>query len=211
MGRVYVSALGARTGGNRRGLLDVLNGMQNGSARLERAELAIGRRRTSPMTIWRSRRCSPGRASSILQATRRAWRAAAGAGTGPRARPGERRNARRYGRRPASHERRIGRDCSSGGAAGSILSGGPGDLLNHPAEGAGDQANSWVSNGPNNGSARAIPCNGARCGPDHHLSAQSGFVARRIAVGAQLYLPDAINHLTPDGRVPNEDELSGRI
>jgi len=25
------------------------------------------------------------------------------------------------------------------------------------------------------------------------------------------YLPDAINHLTPDGRLPSEDELSGRL
>jgi uncharacterized protein YidB (DUF937 family) len=29
--------------------------------------------------------------------------------------------------------------------------------------------------------------------------------------GLSRYLPDAINHLTPDGRLPNEDELSGRI
>ena len=38
----------------------------------------------------------------------------------------------------------------AGGAAGSILSGGLGDLLNQfQQKGLGDQANSWVSNGPN--------------------------------------------------------------
>jgi len=29
--------------------------------------------------------------------------------------------------------------------------------------------------------------------------------------GLSQYLPDAVNHLTPDGRLPNESELSGRI
>src|SRR4029079_19335028 len=38
----------------------------------------------------------------------------------------------------------------AGGAAGSILSGGLGDLLNQfQQKGLGDQASSWVSNGPN--------------------------------------------------------------
>ena len=41
-------------------------------------------------------------------------------------------------------------DLLAGGAAGSVLSGGLGDLLNQfQQKGQGDAANSWVSNGPN--------------------------------------------------------------
>jgi uncharacterized protein YidB (DUF937 family) len=29
--------------------------------------------------------------------------------------------------------------------------------------------------------------------------------------GLSQYLPQVIDHLTPDGRLPNEKELSGRI
>jgi uncharacterized protein YidB (DUF937 family) len=29
--------------------------------------------------------------------------------------------------------------------------------------------------------------------------------------GLSNFLPDVVNHLTPDGRLPNENELSGRI
>jgi uncharacterized protein YidB (DUF937 family) len=100
----------------------------------------------------------------------------------------------------------------AGGAAGSILSGGLGDLLNQfQQKGLGDQANSWVSNGPNKPVAPGDLANALGADQIDHLSAQSGLSRDELLSGLSRYLPDAINHLTPDGRLPNEDELSGRI
>ena len=43
------------------------------------------------------------------------------------------------------------------------------------------------------------------------LSAQSGLSREELLSGLSQYLPQVIDHLTPDGRLPTEDELSGRI
>jgi uncharacterized protein YidB (DUF937 family) len=100
----------------------------------------------------------------------------------------------------------------AGGAAGSILSGGLGDLLNQfQQKGLGDQANSWVSNGPNKPVAPGDLANALGADQIDALSAQSGLPRDELLRGLSQYLPDAINHLTPDGRLPNENELSGRI
>ena len=100
----------------------------------------------------------------------------------------------------------------AGGAAGSILSGGLGDLLNQfQQKGLGDQANSWVSNGPNKAVAPGDLANALGADQIDHLSAQSGLSRDELLSGLSRFLPDAVNHLTPDGRLPNEDELSGRI
>jgi len=100
----------------------------------------------------------------------------------------------------------------AGGAAGSVLSGGLGDLLNQfQQKGHGDAANSWVSNGPNK---QISPGDlGSALGADQidSLSSQSGLSRDELLKGLSQYLPDVINHLTPDGRLPNERELSGRL
>lgn len=100
----------------------------------------------------------------------------------------------------------------AGGAAGSVLSGGLGDLLNQfQQKGHGDAANSWVSNGPNKQIAPGDLANALGADQIESLSAQSGLSRDELLNGLSQYLPDAINHLTPDGRLPNENELSGRI
>jgi uncharacterized protein YidB (DUF937 family) len=43
------------------------------------------------------------------------------------------------------------------------------------------------------------------------LSAQSGLSRDDLLSGLSQYLPDVVNHLTPDGRLPTDSELSGRI
>src|SRR5213592_1867235 len=67
----------------------------------------------------------------------------------------------------------------AGGAAGSILSGGLGDLAN--ALGA-DQINA--------------------------IASQAGMSRDDLLKGLSQYLPGVVDHLTPDGRLPNETELS---
>ena len=100
----------------------------------------------------------------------------------------------------------------AGGAAGSVLSGGLGDLLNQfQQKGHGETANSWVSNGPNK---QISPGDlGSALGADQidSLSSQSGMSRDELLKGLSQYLPDVINHLTPDGRLPDERELSGRL
>jgi len=100
----------------------------------------------------------------------------------------------------------------AGGAAGSILSGGLGDLLNQfQQKGLGDKADSWVSNDPNKQIAPGDLANALGADQIESLSAQSGLSRDELLQGLSKYLPDVVNHLTPDGRLPNENELSGRI
>ena len=100
----------------------------------------------------------------------------------------------------------------AGGAAGSVISGGLGDLLKQfQQNGQGEAANSWVSTGPNK---QISPDDlGRALGADqlNALSAQSGLSREALLAGLSQHLPDVINHLTPDGRLPTESELSGRI
>jgi uncharacterized protein YidB (DUF937 family) len=99
-----------------------------------------------------------------------------------------------------------------GAAAGSVISGGLGDLLNQlQQKGLGDQANSWVSNGPNKPVSPGDLANALGADQIDSLSAQSGLSRDELLKGLSQYLPDTINHLTPDGRLPNENELSGRL
>ena len=100
----------------------------------------------------------------------------------------------------------------AGGAAGSVLSGGLGDLLNQlQQKGHGDAANSWVGNGPNKQIAPGDLANALGADQIDSLASQSGMSRDQLLQGLSQYLPDAINHLTPDGRLPSGDELHGRI
>ena len=100
----------------------------------------------------------------------------------------------------------------AGGAAGSVISGGLGDLLNQlQQKGHGDAANSWVSNGPNKQIAPGDLANALGADQIDSLSAQSGLSRDELLKGLSQYLPDAVNHLTPDGRLPDENEVSGRL
>ena len=100
----------------------------------------------------------------------------------------------------------------AGGAAGSVISGGLGDLLNQlQQKGHGDTASSWVSNGPNKQIAPGDLANALGADQINSLMSQSGLSRDELLAGLSQHLPDVINHLTPDGRLPSESELSGRI
>jgi uncharacterized protein YidB (DUF937 family) len=99
-----------------------------------------------------------------------------------------------------------------GAAAGTVISGGLGDLLKQLQQGGqGEAANSWVGTGPN----KVISPGdlGSALGADQidQLSAQSGLPRDEMLGALSQYLPQVIDHLTPDGRLPNERELSGRL
>ncbi|MBB5049019.1 uncharacterized protein YidB (DUF937 family) [Rhodopseudomonas rhenobacensis] len=97
----------------------------------------------------------------------------------------------------------------AGGAAGSILSGGLGDLLRQfQQSGHGDTANSWVSPGPN----RQIAPNdlATALGADQidSLAAQTGMSRDDLLSGLSQHLPQVVDQLTPDGRLPTDEEAS---
>ena len=100
----------------------------------------------------------------------------------------------------------------AGGAAGSVISGGLGDLLKQfQQNGQGDTANSWVSPGPNRAISPGDLAKALGADQIETLASQSGLSRDELLAGLSQHLPDVINHLTPDGRLPTESELSGRI
>jgi uncharacterized protein YidB (DUF937 family) len=100
----------------------------------------------------------------------------------------------------------------AGGAAGSVISGGLGDLLKQLQQnGHGETANSWVSPGPNKQIAPGDLASALGADQINSLMSQSGLSRDELLSGLSQHLPDVINHLTPDGRLPTESELSGRL
>lgn len=97
----------------------------------------------------------------------------------------------------------------AGGAAGSVLNGGLGDLLNQLHErGQGDAANSWVGTGEN----RAISPNELASALDDEeievMTRQTGLSREELLEGLAANLPEAVNQMTPQGRVPTDKEFS---
>jgi uncharacterized protein YidB (DUF937 family) len=100
----------------------------------------------------------------------------------------------------------------AGGAAGSVLSGGLGDLLKQfQQSGQGEAANSWVSQGPNKEISPGDLANALGSDKINQLMSQSGLSREELLNGLSQQLPEVINHLTPDGRLPSAEELSGRL
>jgi uncharacterized protein YidB (DUF937 family) len=100
----------------------------------------------------------------------------------------------------------------AGGAAGSVLSGGLGDLLHQfQQNGQGDTANSWVGSGQNKPISKGDLASALGADQLDQLSSQSGMSRDELLDGLSQYLPKVVDHLTPNGRLPNTDEVSGRI
>jgi uncharacterized protein YidB (DUF937 family) len=100
----------------------------------------------------------------------------------------------------------------AGGAAGSVLSGGLGDLLNQLQQsGHGETANSWVGKGENKPIAPGDLADALGADQIQSLSAQSGLSRDELLSGLSQYLPQVVDHLTPDGRLPTENEIAGRV
>ena len=100
----------------------------------------------------------------------------------------------------------------AGGAAGSVLSGGLGDLLNQLQQGGhGETASTWVGKGQNKAIAPGDLANALGADQIDALASNSGMSRDDLLKGLSQYLPQVIDHLTPDGRLPTEDEVSGRL
>jgi uncharacterized protein YidB (DUF937 family) len=99
-----------------------------------------------------------------------------------------------------------------GAAAGSVISGGLGDLLKQLQQGGqGDTADSWVGKGQNKAIAPGDLANALGADQIDALASHSGMSPDDLLKGLSQYLPQVIDHLTPDGRLPSEDEVSRRL
>jgi uncharacterized protein YidB (DUF937 family) len=96
-----------------------------------------------------------------------------------------------------------------GGAAGSILSGGLGDLLKQfQQNGHGDKAQSWIANGPNKQvSSSELE---QALGPEKvsWLMRETGMSREDLLSGLSRELPGVVDKLTPDGRLPTDQEAA---
>jgi uncharacterized protein YidB (DUF937 family) len=207
MGHRYVSRGADTLQETTMGLLDILNGMQNGPRGPSAPSApSDGKEGMSPMTMailallaYKAvKHIGGGQAQAPAQAP-----------AGPATLPGT--TTASTGGLGGGLGGLLG-GLLAGGAAGSVLSGGLGDLLKQFQEkGQGDAANSWVSNGPNKQIAPGDLASALGADQIDSIAAQSGMSRDDLLKGLSQYLPDVINHLTPDGRVPNEHEISGRL
>jgi uncharacterized protein YidB (DUF937 family) len=96
----------------------------------------------------------------------------------------------------------------AGGAAGSVISGGLGDLLKQfQQSGHGDAANSWVSPGPNKQISPGDLASALGADQINTLASQTGLSRDELLSGLSQHLPDVINQLTPHGRLPDPNEV----
>jgi uncharacterized protein YidB (DUF937 family) len=96
-----------------------------------------------------------------------------------------------------------------GASAGSVLSGGLGQLIDRFRQnGQGQAADSWVSHGPNQ------PVSNDQLeqalGPDvlNTLSQHTGLSREELLSRLTRELPHAVDKMTPEGRLPTEEEAS---
>ena len=97
----------------------------------------------------------------------------------------------------------------AGGAAGSVLSGGLNDLLKQfQQSGHSDTANSWIGTGANKAIAPNDLASALGADKINALMTQSGMSRDDLLQGLSQYLPQVVDHLTPEGRVPTEQEAA---
>ncbi len=99
----------------------------------------------------------------------------------------------------------------AGGAAGSVLSGGLGDLLKQfQQNGHGEVANSWIGNGPNKQIAPGDLANALGADQIEQLTSRTGMSRDQLLSELSNELPDAVSDFTPEGRLPTDDEVKSR-
>jgi uncharacterized protein YidB (DUF937 family) len=97
----------------------------------------------------------------------------------------------------------------AGGAAGSVLSGGLNDLLKHfQQNGQGDVAKSWIGTGPNKAISPNDLANALGAERISTLMAQTGMSRDELIAGLSQQLPEVVDQLSPEGRVPTEQEMA---
>jgi uncharacterized protein YidB (DUF937 family) len=189
------------------GLLDVLNSMQNGP----RGQPAPGSGRggISPMTMALLGLLAYKAIKSL--SSRQPSAAPAGPGTLPGTAPSAPNAGSAGGGLGDLLKGGLG-GLLAGGAAGSVLSGGLTDLLKQLQQnGHGDVAQSWVGSGPNKSIAPQDLADALGADRVNALMSYSGMSHNDLLQGLSQQLPDVVDQLTPDGRVPTEEEAEQMV
>ena len=185
------------------GLLDVLNGMQNGP-RGQRDPTASSQG-MSPLTMAVLGLLAYKAIKSFTGTQPSAETVGTPPSTQPAARPGGPTNAGMSGGGLSSG---LGGLLASG-AAGGVLSGGLNELLKQfQQSGYGDVAKSWVGTGPNKGISPNDLAKTLGADQLDTLMTQTGMSRDELIAGLSQVLPEVVDKLTPQGRVPTEQELS---
>jgi uncharacterized protein YidB (DUF937 family) len=95
------------------------------------------------------------------------------------------------------------------GGAGNVLNGGLGNLIRDlQSSGQGRTAQSWVGKGQNEDIAPGDLANALGADTINALTAQTGMSRNDLLEGLSQHLPNLVDQLTPDGRLPTEQEAS---
>jgi len=96
-----------------------------------------------------------------------------------------------------------------GAAAGTVLNGGLGQVLQDlQRSGQGRVAQSWVNRGENEDIAPDDLANALGADTINALQEQTGMPRDQLLEGLSQNLPDFVDQLTPDGRLPTNEEAS---
>lgn len=183
------------------GLMDILNGMQNGP----RGETEPGKGGMSPMTM-----------AILALLAYKAFKHVGGSGSAlapapsgnPQLPPGGTVQANQGGGIGGLLKGGLG-GLLAGGAAGSILSGGLGDLMKQfQNKGQGDTINSWVGKGQNKPIDSNDLANALGADQLNTLMQHTGMKREDLLQNLSEHLPEAVDDATPEGRLPTEQEVS---
>jgi uncharacterized protein YidB (DUF937 family) len=218
------------------GLVDILNGMQNGPRGQRQPSPSGGRGGMSPIMM-----ALLGLLAYKALKGRGGQTAPAGTGQAGRVPPGGTQNAGTsggglgdilgglFGGRPGSTPAGTATGAKPGGslgdlfpgglggvlggtAAGSVLSGGLGNIIKELQDsGHGRVAQSWVGTGPNEDIAPKDLANALGSDTLDSLSKQTGLSMNDLLAGLSQHLPDLVDQLTPNGRLPTEQEASRMV
>lgn len=176
------------------GLLDVLNGMQNGPRGKQEPVPDAGGGGMSKITM------------ALLGLI--AYKAFKNFTSQPSASPAAPAHPPGAGRTDTAHAE------SPGGGLGGLLSGGAlsaglSDLMKQfQQSGHGDVAKSWVDTGPNRAITRDQLAKTLSDDQIRTLSAQTGLSQDELLDALSQHLPEVVNRMTPNGRVPAAQEIS---
>jgi uncharacterized protein YidB (DUF937 family) len=97
----------------------------------------------------------------------------------------------------------------AGGAGGTVLADGLRNLISGmSSSGQGQAAQSWVGTGPNQDISKSDFAKGIGADDLNALSQHSGLSQDELLEGLRTQLPQLVDKLTPEGRLPTDAEAS---
>jgi uncharacterized protein YidB (DUF937 family) len=187
------------------GLLDVINGMQNGP----RGQVAPKGSEGMSITTKAILALLAYKAVKHFGGDQPEEHPAGGASTAPTRLPGNLANASLPGGGLGDLLKGGLGGMLAGGAAGSVLSGGLGDLYKQfQQNGQADVVNSWVSKGPNKQISAGDLASALGADQIATVMKHTGLSREELLSSLSEQLPQVINHMTPNGRLPTEQEVS---